>query len=138
MKRIITTFGFSAVLILVLFAAIRAGGDAGKITWTGWITDSKCGLNGMNAGHKACALACMRRTESYWVLADPESRILYKIQNQTAVNPRVDLGIEVKVIGHKNDDGTISVDSIAPIIVPPKPPAPPPDQAPPDPKIPPH
>ena len=111
MKRAIGTFGLLAVLFATLSLATIA--DNKTMTWTGWVSDSTCGAKGANAAHKACAGTCMKTKGASWVFVNSDDKKVIAIHNQDAVNGDKDLGQEVKVTGHLEDDGSLHVDSIA-------------------------
>jgi hypothetical protein len=111
MKRAIGTFGLLAVLFATLSLAAIA--DNKTMTWTGWISDSSCGVKGANAAHKACAKTCMKDKGASWVFVNNEDKKVIAIHNQDAVNGDRGLGQEVKLTGHMNDDGSLQVDGIA-------------------------
>ena len=51
----------SILLVVVLFiaGAMLAGEKGEEETWTGWVTDTRCGMRGDNqAEHAACAKRC--------------------------------------------------------------------------------
>jgi len=115
MKKAISMFG----LLALLFAAIsiatvsKAADDAKTMTWTGWISDSHCGAKGMSAGHKTCAMACIKSGSKFVFVNGADSKVL-TIENQDAINGDKDLGQEVKVTGHVTDKGDLHVDSVVP------------------------
>ncbi len=111
MKRAIGTFGLLAVLFATLSLATIA--DNKTMTWTGWVSDSSCGVKGANAAHKSCAMTCMKTKGASWVFVNNDDKKVIAIKNQDAVNADKDLGQEVKLTGHMNDDGSLQVDSIA-------------------------
>ncbi len=111
MKRAIGTFGLLAVLFATLSLATIA--DNKTMTWTGWVSDSTCGAKGANAAHKTCASTCMKTKGASWVFVNSDDKKVIAIHNQDAVNADKDLGQEVKVTGHLEDDGSLHVDSIA-------------------------
>jgi hypothetical protein len=111
MKRAIGTFGMLAVLFATLSLATIA--ETKTMTWTGWISDSSCGVKGANAAHKACAKTCMKDKGASWVFVNNGDKKVLAIHNQDAVDGDKDLGQEVTVTGHVMDDGSLHVDSIA-------------------------
>ena len=111
MKKAICTFGLFAVLFATLGLATRA--DDKTMSWTGWISDSHCGAKGMSADHKSCAQTCVKTKGASWVFVNDSDKKVLAIKNQDAVNGDKDLGQEVKLTGHLNDDGSLQVDSIA-------------------------
>ncbi|HUJ29742.1 MAG TPA: hypothetical protein VLY23_00565 [Candidatus Acidoferrum sp.] len=86
--------------------------EAKTMTWTGWISDSMCGAKGANAGHKDCAMKCVKDKGASYVFVDTKSKKIMKIHNQDAVT-EANLGMEVKVTGHVMEDGQVHVDKIA-------------------------
>ena len=112
MRKAAIAIGLLAVLFATLSLATVA--DNKTMTWTGWISDSHCGANGMSAGHKACAQTCVKTKGATWVFVNGADKKVLNIHNQDAVNADQDLGAEVTVIGHLMDDGTLQVDKIAP------------------------
>jgi hypothetical protein len=111
MKRAISMCGLVAVLLATISLASFA--DDKSMTWTGWISDSHCGAKGMSAGHKSCAETCVKTKGASWVFVDSKDSKVYAIKNQAAIDADKDLGHAVTVTGRVNDDGTISVDSLA-------------------------
>ena len=89
------------LLSLVLFLAIAAYATD-KGTWTGYISDSHCGVKGNNDGHSDCAKKCIK--EGYapvFVVGDK----VYTISDPKKV---------AKFIGKKvTITGTITDDAIA-------------------------
>jgi hypothetical protein len=71
---------FLAVIALVAAASFAfAAAEAGS--WTGWVTDSKCGEKGANAGHASCAIKCVKERGASWALWDPAAKKLYILEN---------------------------------------------------------
>ncbi|MGO9272159.1 MAG: hypothetical protein ACLQOO_18325 [Terriglobia bacterium] len=103
------------VLCVAMLAAIVVFGlslmAADSMTWTGWISDSKCGAAGMKAEHKGCTMSCVKRGEKY-VFVNSETKQVFAIHNQDAVSES-NVGMEVKLTGHVMDDKSIHVESIA-------------------------
>jgi hypothetical protein len=110
MKKAIGMFGLLAVLFATLSLATIA--DNKTATWTGWISDDHCGAKGMSADHKACATTCIKNGSKYVFVNSADKKVL-AIKNQDAVKGEANLGQEVKLTGHVNDDGSLQVDSIA-------------------------
>jgi len=95
----------SATLAL---AALLLAGPALAATWTGWITDEHCGAAGAKAGHKDCALKCMKEGKAL-VFYDSADKKIYKLSSQDAAKEQ--LGHEVVLTGTLDGD-TIQVESI--------------------------
>lgn len=114
MKRAVSLFGLFAMLLatLSLAAPTRASGKqmAKATTYTGWISDSKCGAKGATADHKACADKCIKMGAKY-VFVDSQTKAVSKISNQAAVKS-ADLGHEVTVEGYKTKSGLLHVESV--------------------------
>lgn len=103
---------FSVVLILACAVALAAGGAKAKSeSWTGWISDSNCGVKGMSADHKACLEKCVKEKSFKYVFVDSKTKSIHAIHNQDAVKD-ADLGHEVVVSGSVEADKSIHVDSI--------------------------
>ena len=111
MRKALTSFVVLAALVAVL--SLKTVAEDKTMTWTGWISDSSCGVKGANAGHKACAQTCMKTKGATWVFVNSEKKVI-PIHNQDAVSMDKDLGVEVSVTGHLMDDGSVHVDKIAP------------------------
>ncbi|MGB9405142.1 MAG: hypothetical protein WCA98_16525 [Candidatus Acidiferrales bacterium] len=100
-----------AVLALACSIATLTRADDKTMTWVGWISDSNCAAKGANAGHKACMEKCVKEKGASYVFVDTKTKGVAKIHNQDAITD-ADLGMEVKVTGHKMDDGSIHIDKI--------------------------
>jgi hypothetical protein len=110
------TMSVLVLMVMVLAAAaiaVKAADSA--MTWTGWISDSSCGANGANAGHKACAIDCVKNKGQSWVFVDEPSKKVLAIDNQAIVNQDADLGTEVTVTGTVLPSGALHVDKITPV-----------------------
>ena len=101
------TFVLFALLALTLVSLTAAGT---KGSWTGWITDAKCGAKGAKAEHKACALKCAGEGQKL-VFYNNADKKLYSLDKQDEA--KANLGYEVKVTGEA-EGSAIKVDSIAP------------------------
>jgi len=86
-----------AVIAAMLALPLAASAD----TWTGWITDSHCGAAGARAGHKDCALKCMKGG-SKLVFYNNADKKLYQLDNQDMAKEH--LGHEVTVTGSVDGD----------------------------------
>jgi hypothetical protein len=104
----------TTVLLLTLLAltalALPLAAAGAKGSWTGWITDDKCGAKGAKAEHKGCSEKCLGEGHKL-VFYNNADKKLYSLDKQDAA--KANIGYEVKVTGEA--DGTaIKVDSIAP------------------------
>jgi len=100
-----------AILALVISIASLTYADDKTMTWTGWISDSNCAAKGAAASHKDCLAKCVKEKGASYVFVDTKTKAVVNIHNQDAVKD-ADLGVEVKVSGHKLDDGSIHIDSV--------------------------
>jgi hypothetical protein len=112
MRRTLSAFAAFS-LLLATFSLSASAQDQTK-TWTGWVSESSCGVKGMKAKHKDCALKCVKEKDAKWVFVDSGTKDVLKIENQDAVDPDTALGQEVKATGHVTEDGSIHIDSIEP------------------------
>ena len=98
-----------ALLTLTALLALPLGAAGTKGSWTGWITDTKCGAKGAKAEHKGCSEKCAHEGQKL-VFFNNADKKLYSLDDQDAA--KANLGYEVKVTGEA--DGTaIKVESIA-------------------------
>jgi hypothetical protein len=116
MRKVIGTLAVVALvaMLLVPVSLPAAQDQPATQTWTGWISDSGCGAKGMAAGHRDCAIKCVKEKGAKWTFVNSENKAVLTIHNQDAVKPDTDLGAQVKVTGHLMEDGSLHVDSIAP------------------------
>jgi hypothetical protein len=78
-------------------------------SWTGWISDSKCGVKGANASHAACAKKCIGAGEKPVLVNDSDQKVM-AIDNPDAVQS--DIGQHVKVSGTMASNGSLHVDKV--------------------------
>jgi len=111
-----------APLICVLLAASVASATTptqrvhrGYQTITGYIGDSKCGLeHPMNMGDaKACTLKCVDGGGKF-ILADRENKIVYELHKLSAKKAREFAGQKVNVSGYVSKKKYIEVAKIEP------------------------
>ena len=112
MKKLLGTFALLAMLVATLGVAVQAK-EGKSMAWTGWISDSSCGVKGMTADHKACAMKCVKEHGASYVFVNSKTKAVLNIHNQDAFNADNDLGHEVSVSGHLMDDGSVHIDKIA-------------------------
>jgi len=113
MKKIISAVCFF-VLAAALASAFLHAADS-SMSWTGWISDSLCGAKGANAGHKQCAITCVKEKGASYVFVNDKDKKVLAIQNQDIVDTDKDLGVEVTVKGTVTQDGQLHIDSITPV-----------------------
>ena len=95
--------------VLFLMVAVVMADDMGKAqTVNGWVSDSKCGAKGANAGAEACTKKCIAAGEKPVVVSDADQRV-YSVENPDALKGHE--GHHVAVTGHVNGD-SIHVESV--------------------------
>ena len=104
MRKVFSTLAIAVVLFMAGSVLAKAE------TWTGWISDDHCGAKGASAGHKGCALKCVKGGGKY-VLVNSATKDVIPIANQDAVKED-NMGMQVKVTGTLTDDKSVKVDSI--------------------------
>jgi hypothetical protein len=100
------------VLVLALalcFAGLTALAAPKDESWSGWISDSKCGVKGANAGHAACAKKCIAAGEKPVLVTDKDQKIV-AIENPDAVSGQI--GEHVQVSGTMTSSGSLRVDKV--------------------------
>jgi hypothetical protein len=100
---------FCAVaLALVAGMTLVADGKGKTGSWTGWITDTKCGAKGTAETHAACAKKCVGEGGKY-AFYNPEDKKVYNLAPQDKVAAHA--GHHVTVKGSVEGD-TITITSI--------------------------
>jgi hypothetical protein len=95
-----------ALTLLFAVATPSFAGDASTVN--GWVSDSKCGVKGANAGAAECTKKCIKEGASMVVVTDDDQKIL------TVDNPGKLKGHEghhIAVTGHVDGD-KIHVESV--------------------------
>ena len=92
--------------LLVMMASVSFAGDAQTVN--GWVSDSKCGAKGANAGAEACTKKCIGAGASPVVVSDKDQTVL-TVDNPDAL--REHYGHHVAVTGHIDGD-KIHVESV--------------------------
>src|SRR2546426_839501 len=71
--------------ITFLYVAVVFADEAAKSeTVNGWVSDSKCGAKGANAGAEACTKKCIAAGEKPVVVSDADQRV-YSVENPDAL-----------------------------------------------------
>jgi putative cell wall-binding protein len=100
------------VLVLLVFAlalmVASVSFAADTQTVKGWISDSKCGVKGANAGAEACTKKCIEAGASPVVVTDGDQKVL-TVENPDALKDHY--GHHVAVTGHVSGD-KIHVESV--------------------------
>ena len=92
--------------LIVPVASVSFASDAQTVK--GWVSDSKCGVKGANAGAEACTKKCIAAGASAVVVSDKDQTVL-KVDNPDTLKDHY--GHHVAVTGHVNGD-TIHVDTV--------------------------
>jgi hypothetical protein len=95
---------FASILIVALFASAFAG-DA---SWTGYITDSKCGAKAAHEGAAECTVKCIKEGAKYVFVNDADKKV-YAIADPDKVAAHAGRHVSVK---GSVEDGTLTVASI--------------------------
>src|ERR1017187_8541352 len=102
-KKVILVIGLYLCSMTVLAAAK-------DMSWSGWISDDKCGAKGANAAHEACAKKCVAAGEKPVLVTDADGKVV-PIDNPDAVKDH--LGHHVEVKGSMTSSGAVHIDSVA-------------------------
>lgn len=104
MKKIVLFMLLCSLLLMVASLAFAGGAE----TVNGWISDSKCGVKGANAGAEACTKKCIAAGASPVVVTDKDQKVL-TVENPDALKDHY--GHHVAVTGHVDGD-KIHVESV--------------------------
>src|SRR5258708_32366364 len=95
--------------VMFLLVAVVVADDMGKATTVnGWVSDSKCGAKGANAGAAACTKKCLEEGAKVVVVTDGDQKVL-NVENPDALKGHE--GHHVAVSGHVTGD-TIHVTGV--------------------------
>jgi hypothetical protein len=92
--------------LIVLMASVSFASDAQTVN--GWVSDSKCGVKGANAGAAECTKKCIKAGASPVVVTDTDQKVL-AVDNPEALKEHY--GHHVAVTGHIDGD-KIHVESV--------------------------
>ena len=92
--------------LVLLVASVSFASDAKTVN--GWVSDSKCGVKGANAGAEACTKKCIAAGASPVVVTDKDQKVL-TVDNPDALKEHY--GHHVAVTGHIDGD-KIHVDTV--------------------------
>ncbi len=104
MRRFLLLLLAGALILMV--ASVSFAGDAQTVN--GWVSDSKCGVKGANAGAEACTKKCIAAGANPVVVTDADQKVL-AVDNPDALKGHE--GHHVAVTGHVDGD-KIHVDSV--------------------------
>src|SRR5258706_12108588 len=88
-----------ACALILLAASVSFAGDAQTVN--GWVSDSKCGVKGANAGAEACTKKCIAGGEKGVVVTDSDQKVLAGDNPQALKRHE---GHHVGVTGHVDGD----------------------------------
>jgi len=104
MRKFLCTI-FALTLLFVVATPSFAGNAS---TVNGWVSDSKCGVKGANAGAAECTKKCIAAGAKMVVVTDGDQKIL-TVENPDALKGHE--GHHIAVTGHVDGD-KIHVDSM--------------------------
>ena len=93
---------FATISAATLFAAAMTMAADGS--WTGWISDSQCGVKGANAKAGECTTKCVKEHGAKYVFVNDADKKIYAIDDQDKVAAHAGHHVTVK--------GTASGDAI--------------------------
>jgi hypothetical protein len=85
--------------LVLLVASVSFASDAQTVN--GWVSDSKCGVKGANAGAEECTKKCIKAGASPVVVTDTDQKVL-TVENPDALKDHY--GHHVAVTGHIDGD----------------------------------
>ena len=97
------------LVVALCFAGLTAWAAPANQSVTGWISDSKCGAKGANAGHATCAKKCIDAGEKPVLVTDKDQKVI-AIANPEAISGNI--GQHVEVSGTMNSNGSMHVDKV--------------------------
>jgi len=97
----------ATITAATLFAAAMTMAADGS--WTGWISDSQCGVKGANAKAGECTTKCVKEHGAKYVFVNDADKKVYAIDDQDKVAAHA--GHHVTVKGTANGD-SITLSSV--------------------------
>jgi hypothetical protein len=94
-------------IAVVLLTGLWLAAVSMAATWTGWISDEKCGAKEANAGHLECARTCIKAGVPPVFVND--SGKVFKVANPEKVT---DLAGQRVVLTGSEDNGTVKVQNV--------------------------
>jgi hypothetical protein len=85
-------FAAVAMTVALLAGTLAMAGDG---SWTGWITDSKCGAKAAHAGAEECTVKCIKEGAKYVFVNDADKKV-YAIDDQDKVAAHAGHHVTVK------------------------------------------
>jgi hypothetical protein len=99
----------AALAVMMCSVGLTAWAAPKDTSMTGWISDSKCGAKGANAGHASCAKKCIDAGETPVLVTDKDQKVV-PIENPSAVS--AEIGQHVQVSGNMTASGALHVDKV--------------------------
>jgi len=93
---------FATITAATLFAAALTMAADGS--WTGWISDSQCGVKGANAKAGECTTKCVKEHGAKYVFVNDAEKKVYAVDDQDKVAAHAGHHVTVK--------GNVSGDSL--------------------------
>src|ERR1700756_535127 len=88
-----------ALCVVFMFVGVTFAADA--TTVNGWVSDSKCGVKGANAGAAECTKKCLKEGAKMVVVTDTDQKVL-TVENPDALQDHI--GHHIAVTGHIDGD----------------------------------
>jgi len=85
---------FATITAATLFAAAMTMAADGS--WTGWISDSQCGVKGANAKAGECTTKCVKEHNAKYVFVNDADKKVYAIDDQDKVAAHAGHHVTVK------------------------------------------
>jgi hypothetical protein len=84
---------FSLPALALLAASIASPAD---VSWTGWISDDMCGVQGAHDGAAECAAKCVKEHGAKYVFVNDNDKKVYAIDAQDKVAAHAGHHVTVK------------------------------------------
>ena len=94
------------LLALTALLALPLAAEGTKGSWTGWITDTKCGAKGAKAEHKGCSEDCLGKGHKL-VFYNNADKKLYPLDKQDAAKAKEAYHAAVRAISKAASKGSI-------------------------------
>ncbi len=111
MKKLVSR---TLVLAVVLGFSLTTLASGEEGSWSGWVTDSHCGVSAKSASasHKDCAIKCVKEKGAKWALYNPSDSSLFNLSGDDAMMVKM-AATEVTVKGSMDKEKkTITVTSM--------------------------
>jgi hypothetical protein len=103
-KVLLVCLGLAVLFFMIISVSVAAD----QTTVNGWVSDSKCGVKGANAGAEACTKKCLAAGAKVVVVTDSDQKVL-TVDNPDALKGHE--GHHIAVTGKITGD-SIHVDSM--------------------------